>query len=142
MSPFPLTGCRNGLISPQSHSSTSPPVSKSQLSKEEKFRVCCGLEGWGMAKLWHPLHPRGDTRRDLLCVFGWSWQCDRSGNGPAVAHSPSPPELPPCGAGTGCLLLESTRAFKPPPLIKHLGGYSEVRYNQPKFYMLFFTLQN
>lgn len=113
MSPFPLTGWRNGLISPQSHSSTSPPVSKSQLSKEEKFRACCGLEGWGDGKALAPPTPRGDMRRDLLFVFVWSWQCDSSGNGPAVAHSPSSPRLLPCGTGTRCLLLESTRAFKP-----------------------------
>lgn len=109
----PLTGRRNGLISPQSHSSTSPPVSKSQLSKEEKFRARCGLEDWGDGRALALTTPQGDMSRDLLCVFAGSWRCDSSGNGPAAAHSPSLPGLPPCGAGTGCLLLESTRAFKP-----------------------------
>lgn len=60
MSPFPpLTGQRNGLISPQSYSSTSPPVSKSRLPKEEKYRALSEPEDCGDGEAPAPI-ARGD----------------------------------------------------------------------------------
>lgn len=143
MSPFPLTGRRNGLISPQSHSSTSPPVSKSQLSKEEKFGAWCGLEDWGHGKGWHA-PARGGMRRDVLCVLG------RAGSVTALGMALlwltghchpgcQPLELAQDASSWGA---QGHSTLCSPPLIRYPGGYSEVRCNQAKFYILFFTLQN